>query len=96
MTSLSLNLILINLTRKAQIALLIAKKMKIPTNYLDFLDVFLEKKALVLLEIIELNQHAIKLQKDQQPPHKSIYSLDLVEFKTLKTYILINLANGFI
>ena len=54
-TSLSLKLISIHPAQKAQIALLIAKKVKIPTNYLDFSDVFLEEKALVLSEITDLN-----------------------------------------
>ena len=61
---LSLNLILINLAKKAKIATLITKKVKISTDYSEFLDVFLEEKALVLLEITDLNQNAIKLQKN--------------------------------
>ena len=52
--------------RKAQIASLIAEEVKIPTNYSDFSDVFSEEKVLVLPEIIDLNQHAIELQKGQQ------------------------------
>ena len=76
--------------------MLVTKEVKIPTKYLDFSNVFLEEKASILLEVTELNQHAIKLQKDQQPPYKPIYSLDLVELETLKTYIETNLANGFI
>lgn len=59
--SLSLSLILINLAKNSQIALLITKKIKIPAEYLDFSDVFLEKKTLVLSELIKLSQHAIKL-----------------------------------
>ena len=82
--------------RKAQIILLVAKKVKIPTKYLDFLDVFLEKKVLILLEATKLNQYAIKLQKDQQLLYRPIYNLDLVELEMLKTYIEINLTNGFI
>ena len=54
-TFFNLNSMLIHPARKAQIPLLIAKEGKIPTNNLDFLDVFLEKKALVLPEIIDLN-----------------------------------------
>ena len=77
-------------------ASLIAKKVTIPTYYLDFSDIFLEKKALVLLEITKLNQHAIKLQEGQQPPYGPIVNLGLVELKMLKTYIESNLANGFI
>ena len=82
--------------RKAQIALLVAKEVKIPTKYSDFSDVFLEKKALILPKVTELNQHAFELQKGQQPPYGPIYSLDSVELETLKTYIKTNLANGFI
>ena len=95
-TSLSLNSISIHLARKAQIALLIAKKVKIPINYLDFSDVFSEEKVLVLPEITDLNQHAIELQEGQQPPYGPIYSLGPIELETLKTYIKTNLANDFI
>ena len=82
--------------KKAQIALLVAKKVKISTKYLDFSDVFLEEKALILLEATKLNQHIIKLQEDQQLSYRLIYSLGPVELKTLKTYIKTNLANDFI
>ena len=81
---------------KAKIALLITEKMNILTNYLYFSDIFLEKKALILLEITDLNQYAIKLQKDSQLSYRLIYSLDPIELKTLKTYIEINLDNSFI
>ena len=47
--------------REAQIALLVAKKMQIPSEYSDFSDIFLEEKTLVLLVATNLNQHAIKL-----------------------------------
>ena len=43
-----------------------------------------------------MNEHAIKLEKGKQPFFGPIYSLDLVELETLKTYIGTNLANGFI
>ena len=46
--SFSLNLIAINLAKKALVALLVAKKVQIPTEYLDFSDVFLEEKILIL------------------------------------------------
>ena len=82
--------------QKAQIALLVAKEVKILTKYSDFSNVFLDEKALILPEVTKLNQHAIELQEDQQPPYKSIYSLGPVELKTLKTYIETNLTNGFI
>ena len=86
----------IDLVRKAQIASLVAKEVKIPTKYSDFSDVFLEKKASILPKAIKLNQHAIKLQEGQQLLYGPIYSLDPVELKMLKTYIETNFANGFI
>ncbi len=43
-----------------------------------------------------INNHAIKLVDDWQPPYGAIYSLGPVELKTLKTYIKNNLANVFI
>ena len=47
--------------KKTQIILLIIKKVKILTKYLNFSDVFLEEKALELLKITMLNQHNIEL-----------------------------------
>ena len=43
-----------------------------------------------------MNKHAIKLEEGKQPLFGPIYSLELVELETLKTYIKTNLANGFI
>ena len=43
-----------------------------------------------------MNEHIIKLEKSKQLPFRLIYSLDLIELVRLKTYIKINLANGFI
>ena len=45
--SLKFNLMSIHPASKAQIILLLAKKIKILTQYLDFLDVFLKEKALI-------------------------------------------------
>ena len=42
------------------------------------------------------SDHAIDLEEGKQKPYGPIYSLRPVELKTLKTYIQINLANGFI
>ena len=77
-------------------ASLIAEKLQIPSEYSDFSNIFLEEKASILPEAIELNLHAIKLQEGQQPLYGPIYSLGPVELETLKTYIETNLANGFI
>ena len=76
--------------------MLLAKKVKILIKYSDFLEIFLEKKSLVLSKIIKLNQYAIKLQKSQQLPYKLIYSLSPVKLKILKIYIKTNLPNSFL
>lgn len=70
--------------------------MKILAKNLNFLKVFLEKKTLMLLELTELNQHFIKLQKNKQPCYRQIYNLEPIKLQILKTYIKINLANSFI
>lgn len=93
---LGLNLMLIYLIKKAKIALLFTKKVKILARYLDFLDIFWEKKALGLRKLTKFNQHIIKLQNSKQLFYKLIYRLESVKLKTLKIYIDTNLANGFI
>ena len=76
--------------------MLLAKKVIVPAEYSDFANVFSKKSAEVLPECIKINEHAIKLEDGKQLPYGPIYSLDLVELETLKTYIENNLANGFI
>ena len=83
-------------TNKAQIALLLAKKVTIAAKYLDFADAFLKKSANIFLKQIGANEHMIKLEQGKQPLYGPIYSLRPVEFKTFKTYIKTNLRNGFI
>ena len=51
--SFSFNSIFIYPAQNTQIVLLLAKKVKILTKYLDFSDVFLKEKTLVLPEIIK-------------------------------------------
>ena len=43
-----------------------------------------------------MNEHTIKLEEGKQPLFGPIYSLEPVEWETLKIYIETNLANGFI
>ena len=52
--------------KKAQIAYLKADKasIKVPNKYADFVDVFLPKLAIELLEYTRINNHAIKLVDD--------------------------------
>ena len=49
-----------------------------------------------MLENTSINNHAIELQDDKQPPYGPIYSLGPVELKILKTYIKTYLKTGFI
>lgn len=83
---------------KVQIAALIIDKapVTISAEYLHFKDIFLKKSATVLLEHTEINIHAINLEDSKQPLYGSIYSLESVKLKTLKSYIKTNLANSFI
>ena len=82
--------------KKAQLALLLVKKVTVWTEYLDFANVFFEELANVLLERIKVNDHAINLEEGKQVPYALIYSLKPVEFKTFKTYIETKLANSLI
>ena len=88
--------ILIYPAQKAQITLLIAKKVTVPAKYINFANIFSKKLAKILLERTGINEHAIELVDNKQPPYRPIYSLGPVELKTLKIYIKTNLANGFI
>lgn len=47
------------------IALLLAKNNNIFKKYLDFANVFLKKLAKVSSDIIEINKHTIKFQKNK-------------------------------
>ena len=88
--------IIIHPDYKAQIALLLAKKVIIPVKYSDFADIFSKKLAEVLSKQTRVNKYAIKFKKGKKPLYRPIYSLKLIELKTFKTYIKINLANSFI
>ena len=82
--------------KATQIASLLIEEIKILKEHLDFTDVFLEEKALVLPAQTEFNHHAIELKKHNQPHYGPIYSLSPVELETLKTYIKTYLKTGFI
>ncbi len=85
-------------SRKVQIAYLKADEAptKVPSKYADFSDVFLPKMAIELPKYTGINDHAIELVDNRQPPYSPIYSLRPVELETLKVYIKNNLVNGFI
>lgn len=63
---------------------------------MDFANIFFKKFALILSKHPKINIYIINLEKVKQLPNKSFYSLRLINFKTLKTHMKINLDNIFI
>ena len=82
----------------AQVKALIFNKafIKVLAEYSDYSNVFLAENAAELSENTRINEHAIKLKEDKQPPFGPIYNLGPLQLKVLKTYIETNLVNGFI
>lgn len=70
--------------------------MAILTEWFNNSDVFLAENITKILKHIGINDHTIELEKDKQPPFGLIYSLELVELETLKTYIKTIFGNNFI
>lgn len=62
----SLSLILIYLAKKIQIVFLLIKKDILSNKYSNFINISLKQKFLELIKIINLNQYAIKLEKNKQ------------------------------
>ena len=88
----------VHLFRRPQIVGLIAKEAptKVFAEYLDFADVFSLDLVSKLLKYSKINDYTIELGNRQQPSYEPIYSPGLIKLETLKAYIEINLANGFI
>ena len=82
----------------AQVRALLFDKASIEVlaEYFDYSNIFLAENIVELLENTRINEYAIKLEKSKQPLFRLIYSLGLLELDMLKTYIKINLVNGFI
>ena len=77
--------IIIHLAKKAQLDLLLGKKVTVLAKYLNFADAFLEESENILLNQTRVNEHIIELEKSKQLPFEPIYSLEPVALKTLKT-----------
>lgn len=86
----------IHLAKEAKIAFLLTIKVTVLNEYLDFADIFSKEWAAELLERSDIKKYAIYLKPGKISLYRLIYNLGPVELKTLKTYIEINLANGFI
>ena len=72
------------------------QNIPVPAEYSDYINIFVVENATKLLKYTKINNYAIKLEKSKQLSPKFIYNLELVELKTLKIYIKINLTIGFI
>lgn len=70
--------------------------IKIFLEYANYANIFFLDLIIMLSKNIDINKHIIKLIESKQLPYKSIYSLSLIEFKTLKIYIKTHLKTGFI
>ena len=81
-----------------QVGVLIFNKAptEVPVEYFYYSNVFSVENVAKFPENMGMNKHAIELEESKQPPFGPIYSLGPVELETLKTYIEINLATGFI
>ena len=69
---------------------------EVSAKYSNYSNVFSVKNAAKLPENTGINEYAIELEEDKQPPFGPIYSLRPVELEILRTYIETNLANDFI
>ena len=74
-------------SQQTQIALLDTEKVIIRAKYLDYTNGFSLHSMVELPEYTGINDHSIDLINNKQPFYGPIYSLGLVELKTLKTYI---------
>ena len=83
---------------KTQVGALLFNKAptEVSAKYSDYSNVVSVEYVAELPKNTGINEHAIELEKSKQPLFGPIYSLELVELETLKTYIKTNLANGFI
>lgn len=73
---------------------------KAPTEaflmYFNYANVFSPNLAIELAEYTRINNHAIELKEDKQPPYDPIYSLGSMKLEKLKTYIKTHLKTRFI
>lgn len=82
--------------RKARITLLLVEELMVLNEYSNFTSIFSKESAAELFKRSDINEYAIDLEYKKQLFYSTIYSLSLIEFKTLKIYTKTNPANGFI
>ena len=80
----------------AYIAFFYIKKLLLSPLNISILLKFLSNFIIKLLKLININNQIIYLIKSKKILYNLVYNLRLIELKTLKTYVEINLANKFI
>lgn len=93
---LKLTKIMVYPIQKVLIFLLDIKKINILIQYSNFANVFLSNSAIKLLKYIGISNNLIDLIDNKRLFYSLIYSLELVELKTLKSYIKTNLTSKFL
>ena len=90
--------ILMHFKKQAQVGALLFDKAitKVPAEYFNYSNIFSAENAAKLLKNTRIIKNAIKLKESKELFFGPIFSLGSIELKTLKTYIKIILANGFI
>lgn len=88
----------INLSCRAKIVIFKADEVLIAilSKYANFADVIFQDLVTKLSKKTKINNYTINLIDSKQSTYKPIYSLGFVEFKSLKTYIKINLTNSYV
>lgn len=81
---------------KAQMALLLTNEVNILNAYADFLAILSKESIKILSEKASINNFSINVVDNKQQLQQLIYSLDLVEFKSLKIDIKTTIAKVFI
>ena len=82
----SFRLKLIYQVQKAQIILLIFKKVIVLAKYSDFINMFLKKLYWQLSDYLNIHKYIINIEEDKQLSYQPIYSLELIKLETFKTY----------
>ena len=84
--------------KQAQIRALLFNEVftKVSIEYSNYNNIFLVKYIAKFPENTRINEYIIKQEEGKQSLFGFIYNLGLIELKTLKIYIKINLVNSFI
>ena len=85
-----------HLIKKAQMPLLISKKVIILAKYLNYANTFSKKSAKILPKQRSINKYIIKLKNSMRLLYLQIYILRLIKLEKLKTYIRIEKINNII